>query len=206
MAKISSRGEGCCLNSFPWARSQPILCTTLYSLVQWNWFSAVTGCTWVTCISDVREPISLHQAVQEAQWPIGYGVGLRIKRSSVRIRPWPLRWVLGQGSLLPLSQGEAFTLLASISYLPILVKYILAKKKETNARAHFGGRFDQLSFWRFYKRFASTFCIPRKKVKMAIESNQGGGGEGWWYPNQKIVTLKFWKSHQLCIGKFVLFS
>ena len=43
----------------------------------------------------------------EAQWQIGYGVGLRIKRSSVRIRPWPLRWVLGQGSLLPLSQGEA---------------------------------------------------------------------------------------------------
>ena len=63
------------------------------------------------------------------QWPIGYGVGLRIKRSSVRIRPWPLRWVLGQGSLLPLSQGEAFTL-ASISYLAILVKYILAKKKK----------------------------------------------------------------------------
>ena len=26
-----------------------------------------------------------------AQWPIGYGVGLRIKRSSVRIRPCPLR-------------------------------------------------------------------------------------------------------------------
>ena len=61
-----------------------------------------------------------------AQWPIGYDVGLRIKRSSVRIRPWPLRWVFGQGSLLPLSQGEAFTL-ASISYLAILVKYILAK-------------------------------------------------------------------------------
>ena len=40
-----------------------------------------------------------------------------------------LRWVLGQGSLLPLSQGEAFTL-ASISYLAILVKYILAKKKK----------------------------------------------------------------------------
>ena len=63
----------------------------------------------------------------EAHWPIGYGVGLRIKRSLVRIWPWPLRWVLGQGSLLPLSQGEAFTL-ASISYLAILVKYILAKK------------------------------------------------------------------------------
>ena len=54
---------------------------------------------------------------------------VRIKRSSVRIRPWPLRWVLGQGSLLPLSQGEAFTL-ASISYLAILVKYIPAKKKK----------------------------------------------------------------------------
>ena len=66
---------------------------------------------------------------REAQWPIGYGVGLRIKRSSVRIRLWPLRWVLGQGSLLPLSQGEAFTL-ASISYLAILVKYIMAKKKK----------------------------------------------------------------------------
>ena len=65
----------------------------------------------------------------EAQWPIGYGIGLRIKRSSVRIQPWPQRWVLGQGSLLPLSQGEAFTL-ASISYLAILVKYMLAKKKK----------------------------------------------------------------------------
>ena len=31
--------------------------------MQWNWFSVVTGCTWVTCISDIREPISLHQAV-----------------------------------------------------------------------------------------------------------------------------------------------
>ena len=66
---------------------------------------------------------------EEAQWPIGYGVGLRIKRSSVRIRTWPLRWVLGQGSLLPLSQGEAFTLV-SISYLAILVKYIGKKKKK----------------------------------------------------------------------------
>ena len=77
---------------------------------------------------------------KEAQWPIGYGVGLRIKRSSVRIRPWPLRWVLGQGSLLPLSQGEAFTL-ASISYLAILVKYILAKKKK------FSDHFFPLSFF-----------------------------------------------------------
>ena len=57
-------------------------------------------------------PLSLNP-----QWGIGYGVRLRIKRSSVRIRPWPLRWVLGQSSLLPLSQGEAFTL-ASITKQP----------------------------------------------------------------------------------------
>ena len=36
---------------------------------------------------------------------------------------------LDKALLLPLSQGEAFTL-ASISYLVILVKYILAKKKK----------------------------------------------------------------------------
>ena len=83
------------------------------------------------CIRNQNDPfdISIHHLQPKAQWPIGYGVGLRIKRSSVRIRPWPLRWVFGQGSLLQLSQGEAFTL-ASISYLAILVKYILAKKKK----------------------------------------------------------------------------
>ena len=82
---------------------------------------------------------------EEAQWPIGYGVGLRIKWSSVRIRPWPLRWVLGQGSLLPLSQGEAFTL-ASISYVAILVKYILAKKKHIeHIPKNFKVRPDQIS-------------------------------------------------------------
>ena len=70
-------------------------------------------------------------------------VGLRIKRSSVRIRPWPLRWVLGQGSLLPLSQGEAFTL-ASISYLATLVKYILAKKKKTQSFSMTLSDWDQL--------------------------------------------------------------
>ena len=41
-------------------RSKPV-----YSLVQWNWFSVVTGCTWVACISDMRKPISLHQAVHQ---------------------------------------------------------------------------------------------------------------------------------------------
>ena len=78
----------------------------------------------------------LYVQFREAQWPIGYGVALRIKRSSVRIRPWPLRWVLGQGSLLPLSQGEAFTS-ASISYLAILVKYILAKKRKKKFQENF---------------------------------------------------------------------
>ena len=34
-----------------------------YSLVQWNWSSEVTERTWFTCISDIREPISLHQTV-----------------------------------------------------------------------------------------------------------------------------------------------
>ena len=36
-------------------------------------------------------PSLTKENVVEAQWPVGYGVGLRIKRSSVRIRPWPLR-------------------------------------------------------------------------------------------------------------------
>ena len=75
-----------------------------------------------------RKTSQLSCVSESLKWPIGYGAGLRIKRSSVRIWPWPLRWILGQGSLLPLSQGEAFTL-ASISYLAILVKYILAEKK-----------------------------------------------------------------------------
>ena len=48
-------------------------------------------------------------------------------------RPWPLRWVLGQGSFLPLSQGEAFTL-ASISYLAILVKIYTGKKKKKKSQ------------------------------------------------------------------------
>ena len=89
-----------------------------------------------TLVLNIRHETTEWQMLAvEAQWPIGYGVGLRIKRSSVRIRPWPLRWVLGQGSLLPLSQGEAFTL-ASISYLAILVKYILAKKKKKKKNVH----------------------------------------------------------------------
>ena len=97
----------------------------------WNFFIILSLLVWmVWCPAKSFHPhLQFDIDLKEAQWPIGYGVGLRIKRSSVRIRLWPLRWVLGQGSLLPLSQGEAFTL-ASISYLAILVKYILAKKEK----------------------------------------------------------------------------
>ena len=67
---------------------------------------------------------------REAQWPIR----LRRRTSDQTVLGSNLAvalrlGVLGQGSLLPLSQGEAFTL-ASVSYLAILVKYILAKKKK----------------------------------------------------------------------------
>ena len=100
----------------------------------YRWMLMIIGGHEFFCLFFCTESWSWCAKFKEAQWPIGYGVGLRIKRSSVsvRIRPWPLRWVLGQGSLLPLSQGEAFTL-ASISYLAILVKYILAKKKKEPA-------------------------------------------------------------------------
>ena len=72
-------------------------------------------------------------------------LGVRLGRVSsgepwVQGRLWPLRWVLGQGSLLPLSQGEAFTL-ACISYLAILGKYILAKKKKKTKKKHLSNVF-----------------------------------------------------------------
>ena len=38
-----------------------------------------------------KSPIILTLPLSEAQWPNGYSVELRIKLSSVRIRPWPLR-------------------------------------------------------------------------------------------------------------------
>ena len=64
-----------------------------------------------------------------------------------------LRWVLGQGSLLPLSQGEAFTL-ASISYLAILVKYILAKKKK---------KIPNTAVWLFFP--SKLLSGPKKKAR-----------------------------------------
>ena len=103
-------------------------------------------------------PALLQNLAPNTQWPIGYGIGLRIKRSSVRIRPWPLRWVLGQGSLLQLSQGEAFTL-ASISYLAILVKYILAKQKKKKKKKK--KTFEPWGFW-FRRCLRALFenCAP----------------------------------------------
>ena len=55
-------------------------------------------------------------------------ISLLVVGQSAASISWKPSRDMGEGSLLPLSQGEAFTL-ASISYLAILVKYILAKKK-----------------------------------------------------------------------------
>ena len=66
----TSFGEVILLRNFPFYRERKTdsgVCTCVHyyvhSLVQWNRFSDVTRCTWITFISDVREPISLHQAV-----------------------------------------------------------------------------------------------------------------------------------------------
>ena len=118
----------------PWAWRTIIRC----HLVTFRHWACQLVCK-CTCVRPSQNSFHTSQIYTEAQWPIGYGVGLQIKRSSVRIQPWSLRWVLGQGSLLPLSQGEAFTL-ASISYLAILVKYILAKKNNNNKFPYFHSR------------------------------------------------------------------
>ena len=145
-------------------------CTKLYSVRKFsnarvrNFYSYENVCDYST-LSNLQEQLQMlgrgcHAGpviVGEAQWPIGYGVGLRIKRSSVRIRPWPLRWVLGQGSLLPLSQGEAFTL-ASISYLAILVKYILAKKKLLGTKRN---RWPRLNCCNHVYRLVSSLAVAR---------------------------------------------
>ena len=105
-----------------------------------------------------------------------------MKRSSVRIRPWPLRWVLGQGSLLPLSQGEAFTL-ASISYLAILVKYILAKKKkkESNIHSQFLGKkkssrkMTMLFWWMKTGKYLCVFCVEALALRNKNEKKEVEG-------------------------------
>ena len=118
----------------------------------------------------------------------GYGVGLRIKRSSVRIRPWPLRWVLRQGSLLPLSKGEAFTL-ASISYLAILVKDILAKKKKNK---HQDMEVCKCIFWCDHEDQKKKMSIrPHQKkflfLVAKVEKNRVGKSV-----QNLFWTFKFW--------------
>ena len=51
--------------------------------------SSVSKSLLVTHSWTSRKSTTPHR--REAQWPIGYGIGLRIKQSSVQIRPWPLR-------------------------------------------------------------------------------------------------------------------
>ena len=52
--------------------------------MQWNWFSVVTGCTWFTYISDVREPISLHQTV----FAITVCVCVSLHEQSLPVKPF----------------------------------------------------------------------------------------------------------------------
>ena len=116
--------------------------------------------------------------IEEAQWPIGNGVGLRIKRSSVRIRPWLLRWVLGQGSLLPLSQGEAFTL-ASISYLAILVKYILAM--QIVCLPWWLGEMQGVLGWALSKMYLREYAhnMLRSMIQSSLEPLPWDGRQAW---------------------------
>ena len=74
----------------------------LYSLVQWNWLSAVTGWTWVTCISDVREPIhctSLYILLDPVYCAVTWFLQIeRLKMESIKVAilhwfPWSLRYV-----------------------------------------------------------------------------------------------------------------
>ena len=135
---------------------------------------------------------------EEAQWPIGYGIGLRIKRSSVRIQPWPLRWVLGQGSLLPLSQGEAFTL-ASISYLAILVKYILAKKKKKKTVITKQEKINIEKTIIGIGNCRKILCAGERVGRRGgrdREREGGGGGEGGGTYNVEFCPSSRWKNHK----------
>ena len=96
--------------------------------------------------------------------------------SNLTVRPWPLRWVLGQGSLFPLSQGEAFTL-ASISYLAILVKYILEKNKKKTVNTHITRKQSVLlrsSPKTLFRKKLWLLCILREIQKKAQGKSQTG--------------------------------
>ena len=177
----------------------------------WPWTALWTilsksdnGYTWHKQNSEViKESVwNFEPQLGEDMWPIGYGVGLRIKRSSVRIRPCPLRWVLGQGSLLPLSQGEAFTL-ASISYLAILVKYIwLAKKKNIYIyRPGFRLRYSQLERW-INKTIAGRRKTLLLKKNEASESESEHSPSIWSFhrvifPITPVFVIKI--NDELCL-------
>ena len=64
--------------------------STYICLVQWNWFTDVTGCTCrfhASC--DVRESISLHQAVLIQWWQkFIFQNDLRISKISGVLQPW----------------------------------------------------------------------------------------------------------------------
>ena len=55
----------------------------MYSLVQWNWFSEVTEACTSGASSDVREPISLHQAVHVEM----INLQSKVKKDLFRIKP-----------------------------------------------------------------------------------------------------------------------
>ena len=79
-----------------------------YSLVQWNWFSGVTGCTWIS--SYAREPISLHQTVCAST-----GVVRACAKRESTFQPH-MSELTSTASIIdplpPVDQGEGYTVLA----------------------------------------------------------------------------------------------
>ena len=77
---------------------------TKYSLVQWNWFSGVTGCMQQPQLQwRVREPISLHQAVYEIKlltnilWKLENGY---FQRCRSLCGPWLLIDIMSRSRML----------------------------------------------------------------------------------------------------------
>ena len=119
------------------------------------------SCSWL-----LGEPLFLSsRSASQAHLPL---------RASLKCKPHDRRRdsmmlgarVLGQGSLLPLSQGEAFTL-ASISYLAILVKYILAKKKKKKNKGATTIKLDDAAMMKFRGFPRRTSCRRLSMNRMA---------------------------------------
>ena len=104
-------------------------------VVQVSWLSDPEFKSWLAC--DETNGVMTCRFCLASNFDNIFTRGCRdLQRSAlVRIRPWPLRWVLGQGSLLPLSQGEAFTI-ASISYLGHPCKIYTGQKKKKKKKTH----------------------------------------------------------------------